>query len=122
MKQKHVFICESDVYENMRVHVFFIGQSQRELRKRDAILRAASLDKDIYFTAWDCEACEFIRRLSEQIYSSMAPRQAFEKFNENNVIRSSLRDVEDIVKSLPTNTHVTNPEYLNHEIKFWKER
>lgn len=122
MKQKHVFICESDVYENMRVHVFFIGQSKREQRKRDAILRAASLDKDIYFAAWDCQACEFVRRLSEQIYSSLAPRQAFEKFNENNVIHSSLHDVEDIVKSLPTTTHVTNPKYLNHEIKFWKER
>ena len=122
MKLKHVFICESDVYENMRVYVFFIGQSQREQRKRDAILRAASLDKDIYFAAWDCQACEFLRRLSEQIYACLAPRQAFEKFNENNVIQSSLQDVEDIVKSIPTNTQVTNPKSLNNEIKFFQRR
>lgn len=122
MKLKHVFICESDVYENMRVHVFFIGQSQREQRKRDAILRAASLDKDIYFAAWDCQACEFLRRLSEQIYACLAPRQAFEKFNENNVIQSSLQDVEDIVKSIPTNTQVTNPKSLSNEIKFFQRR
>lgn len=122
MKQKHVFICESDIYENMRVHVFFIGQSSREQRKRDAILRAASLDKDIYFSTWDCQACEFLRRLSEQIYTCLGPRQAFAKFCENNVIHSSLRDVEDIMKSLPTNTHVINPKLLTHEIKFWNER
>lgn len=120
MKQKHVFICESDVYENMRVHVLWIGNTQREQKRRDAILRAASLDKDVYFAAWDCEVCEFLRHLSEQVYPNLSPRQAFEKFNENNVIRSSLHDVEDIVKSLPTNTHVITPKYLNNEIKHFQ--
>ena len=120
MKRKHLFICESDVYENMRIHVLWIGNTQREQRRRDAILRAASLDKDIFFTEWDCQACEFLRRLSEQIYTSMAPRQAFEKFNENNVIHSSLHDVEDIVKSLPTNIHVITPKYLHNEDEFFK--
>lgn len=122
MKQKHLFICESDVYENMRVHVFFIGQSHREQQKRDRLIRAASLDKDIYFAAWDCQACEFLRRLSEQIYDNMSPRQAFQKFNENNVIHSSLQDVEDIVKSFPTITQVTNPKSLSNEIKFFQRR
>ena len=120
MKRKHVFICESDVYENIRVHVLWIGNTQREQRKRDAILRAASLDKDVYFSKWDCETCEFLRHLSEQIYTNLAPRQAFEKFNENNVIQSSLHDVADIVKSLPTNTHVKNPKYLTNEIKLFE--
>ena len=120
MKQKHVFICESDVYENMGVHVLWIGKSQREQRERDALIRIASVDKDVYFARYDCATCEFLRRLSEQIYVNLAPRQAFEKFNENNVIQSSLHDVEDIVKSLPTNTHVKNPKYLTNEIKFFK--
>ena len=120
MKQKHVFICESDVYENMRVHVLWIGKSQREQRERDALIRVASVDKDVYFAQYDCAACEFLRRLSEQIYPCLAPRQAFEKFYENNVIQSSLHDVEDIVKSFPTNTHVKNPKYLTNEIKFFK--
>ena len=122
MKQKHVFICESDVYQNMRVHVLWIGKSRREQRTRDAIVRCASRDKDIYFSQWDCQACEFLRRLSEQIYDNMSPRQAFQKFNENNVIQSSLHDIENIVKSLPTNTHVTNPKSLNNEIKFFQRR
>lgn len=122
MKKKHVFICESDVYENMRVHVLWIGKSRREQRTRDAIVQCASRDKDIYFSQWDCQACEFLRRLSEQIYDNMAPHQAFQKFNENNVIQSSLHDVEDIVKYLPTNTHVKNPKSLRNEIKFFQRR
>lgn len=122
MKQKHVFICESDVYENMRVHVLWIGKSKREQKTRDAIIQCAARDKDIYFSPWNCQACEFIRRLSEQIYACLAPRQAFEKFNENNVIHSSLHDVEDIVKSLPTNTTVKNPKSLKNEIKFFQRR
>lgn len=120
MTKKHVFICESDVYENMRVHIIWIGRGKHDQRARDAILRAASLDKDVYFAVWDCEVCDFLRHLSEQIYQNLSPRQAFEKFNENNVIQSSLHDVEDIVKSLPTNTHVKNPKYLTNEIKFFK--
>ena len=120
MKQKHVFICESDVYENMRIHVIWIGNTQREKRKRDAILRAASLDKDIYFTLWDCQSCEFFRRLAEQIYPELSPRHALEKLSANNVIQSSLDDVIKIIKSLPTTTHVKNPKYLTNEIKFFK--
>ena len=120
MKEKHVFICESDVYENMRVHVLWIGKSQREQRERDALIRVASVDKDVYFARYDCAACEFLRRLSEQIYVNLAPRQAFEKFYENNVIQSSLKDVLNILKSFPTNTHVKNPKYLTHEIKLFK--
>lgn len=120
MKQKHVFICESDVYENMRVHVLWIGNTQREQKRRDAILRAASLDKDVYFAAWDCKVCEFLRHLSEQVYPNLSPRQAFEKFNENNLKQSTLYDVLQIVKSLPTTTHVTNPKYLNNEIKHFQ--
>lgn len=122
MKVKHVFICESDVYENMRVHVLWIGKSQREQRERDALIRVASVDKDVYFARYDCAACEFLRRLSEQIYPCLAPRQAFEKFYENNVIQSSLQDVEDIVKSIPTNTQVKNPKSLSNEIKFFQRR
>ena len=122
MKRKHLFICESDVYENMRVHVLWIGTSRREQRTRDVIVQCAARDKDIYFSQWDCQACEFLRHLSEQIYTNLAPRQAFEKFNENNVIQSSLLDVADIVASLPTTTHVKNPKSLKNEIKFFQRR
>lgn len=119
MTKKHVFICESDVYENMRVHIIWIGRTKRDQKRRDAILRAASLDKDVYFAAWNCEVCEFLRHLSEQVYPNLSPRQAFEKFNENNVKQSSLLDVADIVKSLPTNTHVKTPKLSSHEISFF---
>lgn len=120
MKQKHVFICESDVYENMRVHVLWIGRTKSDQKIHDAILRAASLDKDVYFAVWNCEVCEFLRHLSEQVYPNLSPRQAFEKFNENNLTQSTLCDVLQIVKSLPTNTHVITPKYLNNEIKHFQ--
>lgn len=122
MKRKHLFICESDFYENMRVHVLWIGTSRREQRTRDAIVQCASRNKGIYFSQWDCQACEFLRRLSEQIYDNLEPRLAFLKFNDNNVIQSSLHDVEDIVKSIPTNTQVKNPKSLSNEIKFFQRR
>ena len=120
MTKKHVFICESDVYENMRIHVIWIGRGKHDQKARDAIIRAASLDKDIYFAVWSCEVCDFLRRLSEQIYQNLSPRQAFEKFYENNVIQSSLKDVLNILKSFPTNAHVKNPKYLTNEIKLFK--
>lgn len=90
MKSKFILINEPGVYSEMRVHVVRIGISDRERRKRDAISLAAAKNHDIYFKKYDCDVCEFLRRLAEQVYDNLSPRDAFFKFNERNVREISL--------------------------------
>lgn len=122
MKCKHIFINECDVTDNMRVHVIWIGESRRDQEKRDRVTLAASKCRDIYFQRYSFEVCEFLGKLSMQLYPNMSPRQASEKFYECNVKNSSLDDVLKNINSISYPSNVTNPKLLNHEIKFWKER
>lgn len=90
MESKFILINEPEVYSEMRVHVVRIGISDRDRRKQDAITLAASRNHDIYFKRYVCDVCEFLRRLAESVYENLSPRDAFFKFNENNVREISL--------------------------------
>lgn len=90
MKSKFILINGPEVYSEMRVHVVRIGISDRDRRKQDAITLAAARNHDIYFKKYDCDVCEFLRRLAEQVYDNLSPRDAFFKFNERNVREISL--------------------------------
>ena len=90
MKSKFILIYEPKVYSEMRVHVVRIGISDRDRRKQDAITLTAARDHDIYFKKYDCDVCGFLRRLAEQVYENLSPRDAFFKFNERNIREVSL--------------------------------
>lgn len=108
MKSKHVFIQESDVHPTLRVHILWVGTSEREQRQRDRIVMAKATDKDIFFAQWSCEVCDFIDRLAEQIYDTMSPRDAWAKFHERNVVKSSLSEVLQIIQSTSNPSNVKN--------------
>ena len=90
MKSKFILINETEVYSEMRVHVVRIGVSDRDRRKQDAITLAAARNQEIYFKKYDCDVCGFLRRLAEQVYDNLSPRDAFFRFNERNVREISL--------------------------------
>lgn len=90
MESLFFLIDEPGVYSVVPVHVVSIGISDRDRRKQDAISLAAARDHDIYFKKYDCDVCEFLHRLAEQVYENLSPRDAFFKFNERNVREISL--------------------------------
>lgn len=98
MKSKHVFINESEVHREMRVYYVPIGISEREKTQTSRVLITAAQCPDIYFRRYDCEVCNFLQLLAEQVYNNMSPHDAWAKFHERNVRSSSLTE---IIKSLP---------------------
>lgn len=97
MKQKHLFICDDDVHENMVVYIIMVGTSQREKKRAEKVQACAARFPDVFFKKWSCEICDFYSRLAEQVYPLMAPRDAVQKFHLRNTRYTSLNDV---VKSL----------------------
>lgn len=93
MKSKYVFINEDEVHESMIVHFVMVGTSEREQRKASRVQMYAAENKDVYWTKWDCNICEFFSRLAEQVYPLMSPRDAMQKFTLRNTRSTSLNDV-----------------------------
>lgn len=120
MKSKHILIIESDVYSEMRVHVVWVGISDRDQSRRDYIIKASAIDKDIYFKKYDCEVCDFLHRLAEQVYPSLSPRDAFLKFDERNIVSSSLSDVLKIIKNSSNPCNVKNLKSQTYEHRKYK--
>lgn len=117
MKSKHVFIIESSVYHEMRVHILWVGCSDRDITRRDQIIRASSLDNDIYFRKYDCDVCDFLHRLAESLYANMAPRDAYSKFVARNVVNSSLSDVVEIIRNSSNPCNVKNLKQQLYEFQ-----
>lgn len=106
MKSKHVFINESEVHREMRVYYVPVGISKREQSQIMRVLVASAHCPDIYFKRYDCEVCNFLQLLAEQVYDNMSPRDAWAKFHERNVRSANL---SEIIKSLPILSRI-NPK------------
>ena len=93
MKSKYVFINEDEVHESMIVHFVMVGTSEREQKKASRVQLCATRNKDVFWSKWDCDVCDFFSRLAEQVYPLMAPRDAWHKFTLRNVRHTSLSEV-----------------------------
>lgn len=93
MKSKYLFINDDEVHENMIVHIVMVGISEREQKKSSRIQLCAAKNKDVFWSKWDCDVCDFFSRLAEQVYPLMAPRDAWHKFTLRNVRHTSLSEV-----------------------------
>lgn len=93
MKSKYVFINEDEVHESMIVHFVMVGTSEREQRKASHVQMCAAENKDVFWSKWDCNICDFFSRLAEQVYPLMSPRDAMQKFTLRNTRSTSLNDV-----------------------------
>lgn len=93
MKSKYVFINEDEVHESMIVHFVMVGTSEREQKKASRVQMCAAENKDVFWSKWDCNICDFFCRLAEQVYPLMAPRDAWHKFTLRNVRHTSLSEV-----------------------------
>ena len=93
MKSKYLFINEDEVHESMIVHFVMVGTSEREQKKASRVQMCAAENKDVFWSKWDCEICDFFSRLAEQVYPLMAPRDAWHKFTLRNVRHTSLSEV-----------------------------
>lgn len=85
MKSKHIFICEPEVHPSMRVYFVSLGVSQRDKRVLVSLQRCAAASPDAYFSIYNDNVVDFLRNLSMQVYDSLSPRRAWEKFFECNV-------------------------------------
>lgn len=93
MKSKYVFINEDEVHESMIVHFVMVGTSEREQKKASRVQLCAAENKDVFWSKWDCNICDFFSRLAEQVYPLMSPRDAMQKFTLRNTRSTSLNDV-----------------------------
>ena len=93
MKSKYVFINEDEVHESMIVHFVMVGTSEREQKKASRVQLCAAENKNVFWSKWDCDICEFFSRLAEQVYPLMSPRDAMQKFTLRNTRSTSLNDV-----------------------------
>lgn len=108
MKSKYLFIADSDVSESLRVHYVMVGITKRDQLKSERIKSYAETDTNVYFHKWDCQQCEFVERLAEQVYPNMSPRDAWHKFNLRNTRNSTLSELEAIITS-DMNNQLTYP-------------
>ena len=93
MKSKYLFINDDEVHENMIVSLVMVGTSKREQRKASRVQMCAAENKDVFWSKWDCNICEFFSRLAEQVYPLMSPRDAMQKFTLRNTRSTSLNDI-----------------------------
>lgn len=93
MKSKYVFINEDEVHESMIVHFVIVGTSEREQKKASRVQMCAAKNKNVFWSKWDCNICDFFSRLAEQVYPLMSPRDAMQKFTLRNTRSTSLNDV-----------------------------
>ena len=93
MKSKYLFINEDEVHESMIVHFVMVGTSEREQKKASRVQMCAAENKNVFWSKWNCEICDFFSRLAEQVYPLMAPRDAWHKFTLRNVRHTSLSEV-----------------------------
>lgn len=93
MKSKYLFINDDEVHENIIVHFVMVGTSEREQKKASRVQMCAAENKNVFWSKWNCEICDFFSRLAEQVYPLMAPRDAWHKFTLRNVRHTSLSEV-----------------------------
>lgn len=93
MKSKYLFINDDEVHENMIVHFVMVGTSEREQKKASRVQMCAAENKDVFWSKWDCNICDFFSRLAEQVYPLMSPRDAMQKLTLRNTRSTSLNDV-----------------------------
>lgn len=93
MKSKYLFINDDEVHESMVVHIVMVGTSEREQKKASRVQLCAAENKDVFWSKWDCNICEFFSRLAEQVYPLMSPRDAMQKFTLRNTKSTSLNDI-----------------------------
>lgn len=102
MKSKYLFINDDEVHENMIVHFVMVGTSEREQRKASRVQMCAAENKDVFWSKWDCQVCDFFNHLAEQVYPLMAPRDAWHKFTLRNVRHTSLSEVLNSLQGVCT--------------------
>ena len=80
MKSKFIFIFDDRVHDGLQVHHVMIGISEREQRAAAKIEKAACSDPNIFFKKYDQNVCDFLIKLSCQLYPTLSPSAAKSKF------------------------------------------
>lgn len=109
MKSKFIFIYDDRVHESLQVHHVMFGISERDERSMEKIERAALKNHDIFFKRYDQDVCDFIERLSMQIYPNLSPSAAKAKFFIlNEKFSTTPQECLKIISSSSNPYHVKN--------------
>lgn len=99
MTKNHVLIVEKEVHADMRVWFVLVGSSARDEQRKCYLCRTARLDADIYFSLYNMQVCEFLRKLAMQVYPGLSPADAHSRFNLRNVRTLRSDEAVKFVKS-----------------------